>query len=69
MADALEVNTALQGLGLDRDNISRDGAKALADALEVNTALQGLGLSDNYISDAVKQQIRTEQRDTLRIGF
>ena len=43
------------------DNISDEGAKALAEALKVNTALQKLDLSYNMISDAFKQQIRSDR--------
>ena len=67
LAEALKVNTALQKLGLDSNKISDEGAKALAEALKVNTALQVLGLDQNKISDAVKQQIKTDKRETLTL--
>ena len=40
---------------------AREGAKALAEALKVNTALHRLDLGFNNISDAVKQQIRSDR--------
>merc|ERR1712167_461891 len=51
LAQALKVNTVLQGLNLDSNTISDEGSKALAEALKVNTALQKLDLGDNKISD------------------
>ena len=47
---------------LQSNNISDEGAKALAEALKVNTALQHLTLTYNNISDAVEQQIKTDKR-------
>ena len=44
-------NEESQELYLDDNNISDEGAKALAEALKVNTALQGLILDRNNISD------------------
>ena len=44
------------------NKISDEGAKALAEALKVNTALQKLYLIGNEISDAVEQQIKTDER-------
>ena len=69
LAEALKVNTALQELYLGGNNVSDEGAKALAEALKVNTALQKLWLGGNNISDAVKQQIRTDKRETLTLSF
>ena len=61
------VHNKVKKLDLGRNNISDEGAKALAEALKVNTALQELNLHDNKISDAVKQQIKTDKRETLTI--
>ena len=47
MAEALKVNAALQKLDLRANNISDEGAKALAEGLKVNTALKQLGLGEN----------------------
>ena len=46
------VHNKVEELNLTSNNISDEGAKALAEALKVNTALQGLlWLGDNEISD------------------
>ena len=50
MAEALKVNSALQELNILFNNISDEGAEALAEALRVNTALQELNLGFNDIS-------------------
>ena len=55
------VHNKVKKLDLGRNNISDEGAKALAEALKVNTALQKLDISYNMISDAVKQQIRSDR--------
>ena len=56
------VHNKVKELHLYSKNISDEGAKALAEALKVNTALRVLWLNDNNISDAVKQQIKTDTR-------
>ena len=61
------VHNKVDKLGLGYNNISDEGAKALAEALKVNTALHVLFLHSNKISGAVKQQIKTYKRETLTI--
>ena len=51
MAHALKGNTTLRGLYLGYNQISDEGATALAHALKGNTTLQCLWLTYNKVSD------------------
>jgi len=50
IADALKINTGLQYLDLEANQISNEGAKAFAAALAINTALIDLELTNNQIN-------------------
>ena len=51
------VYDKVKELYLGNNNISDEGAKALAEALKVNKALQKLYLGANEISDAALQKL------------
>ena len=47
--EALKLDTTLQSLHLDSNEIGAEGAKSMSDALKVNTTLQSLNLESNKI--------------------
>ena len=68
MAEALEENTALQSLYLYCNQVSDDGATALAEALKANTALQALYLRSNNILEDGSEALE-EARKALRVNL
>ncbi len=51
LGEALKVNSSLQNLDLNRNQIGDAGAIVLGEALTVNTSLQILSLYDNQIEN------------------
>ena len=51
IAEALKINSTLQTIYLDYNEIGVEGAIAIAEALKINSTLQEINLDDNEIGD------------------